>query len=334
MQKFPAFRIHSDKEHTRSGIEQLTIDDLCEGEVVIHVKYSSINYKDALAGTGKAQILRRSPLVGGIDLAGEVVESTSRDFIQGDQVLVNGSGLSETHDGGYAEFARVPADWVVPLPNNLTSAQSMIIGTAGFTAALCVHLMEQNNQQVEDGPIVVTGASGGVGSFAINILHKLGFETIAVTGKDASHEYLYDLGATKVVGRGKIDIGEGVLEKTRWAGAIDNVGGKTLSALVRATKSWGNVVSVGIAGGTTFELSPMPFIIRGVNLLGASSSNCPQTLRKEIWNRLGEDLLPEQIAKIHSKTVQLEQLAETFNQLLNNEIQGRVLVEVSAGMRE
>ena len=331
MQKFPAFRIHSDKESTRSGIEQLTIADLCEGEVVIHVKYSSINYKDALAGTGKAKILRRSPLVGGIDLAGEVVESKSSEFIQGDQVLVNGSGLSEVHDGGYAEFARVPADWVVPLPNHLTLAQSMIIGTAGFTAALCVHLLEQNNQKIEDGPIVVTGASGGVGSFAINILHKLGFETIAVTGKDDAHDYLYALGATKVVGRGKIDIGEGVLEKTRWAGAIDNVGGKTLSALVRATKPWGNVVSVGVAGGTTFELSPMPFIIRGVNLLGVSSSNCPQALRKEIWNRLGEDLLPDQIAKIHSKSVKLEELATTFEQLLNNEIQGRVLVEVSHG---
>ncbi len=329
MKNFPAFRIHSDKEGTRAGIEQLSINDLCEGDVVIKVKYSSINYKDALAGTGKAQILRRSPLVGGIDLAGEVVESKSRNFSQGDKVLVNGSGLSETHDGGYAEFARVPVDWIVPLPSGLSLSQSMIIGTAGFTAALCVHLLEQNNQQIEDGPIVVTGASGGVGSFAVNILHKLGYETVAVTGKNTSHEYLYELGATKVVGRGKIEVGDGVLEKTRWAGAIDNVGGKTLSALVRATKPWGNVVSVGIAGGVKFELSTMPFIIRGVNLLGVSSSNCPQPLRKEIWRRLGEDLHPDQIAKIHSKTIKLENLTNTFEELLNNEIQGRVLVKVS-----
>ena len=329
MKRFPAFRIHTDKESTRAGIEQLGLDDLCEGEVVIHVKYSSVNYKDALAGTGKAQILRRSPLVGGIDLAGEVVESTHGDFSQGDQVLVNGSGLSETHDGGYAEFARMPVEWVVPLPQGLSLVQTMIIGTAGFTAALCVHLMQQNNQQIEDGPIVVTGASGGVGSFAIDLLSKLGYETIAVTGKNSAREYLFDLGATKVVGRGKIEIGDGVLEKTRWAGAIDNVGGDALSALVRATKPWGNVVSVGIAGGIKFELSAMPFIIRGVNLLGVSSSNCPQDLRKQIWNRLGSDLHPEHIAKIKSKTIKLSDLPQTFEALLNNEIQGRVLVEVS-----
>ena len=328
MKNFSAFRIYSDKQETRAGIEQLSINDLCEGDIVIKVKYSSINYKDALAGSGKAQILRRSPLVGGIDLAGEVVESASSNFSQGDQVLLNGSGLSETHDGGYAEFARVPADWVVPLPSGLSLNQSMIIGTAGFTAALCIHLLQKNDQQIDDGPIVVTGASGGVGSFAINILHKLGYETIAVTGKNTSHDYLYELGATKVVGRGKIEVGDGVLEKTRWAGAIDNVGGNTLSALVRATKAWGNVISVGIAGGMKFELTPMPFIIRGVNLLGVSSSNCPQPLRKEIWKRLGEDLHPDQIAKVHSKTVKLEELPHTFKQLLNNEIQGRVLVEV------
>jgi len=321
MKKFPAFRIHSEKQHTRSGIEQLSIDDLCEGDVVIHVKYSSVNYKDALAGTGKAQILRRSPLVGGIDLAGEVVESASGDFVQGDQVIVNGSGLSEVHDGGYAEFARVPADWVVPLPAGLTLPQTMIIGTAGFTAALSIHLMQQNNQQVEDGPIVVTGASGGVGSFAIDLLHKLGYETIA-------HDYLYELGASKVVAREKIQIGDGVLEKTRWAGAIDNVGGETLSALVRACMPWGNVVSIGIAGGVKFDLSTMPFIIRGVNLLGASSSNCPQPLRKQIWNRLGDDLRPEHIAKIKTQTASLENLPEVFEKLLCNEIRGRVLVEI------
>jgi len=328
MKKFPAFRIHSDQQGTHAGIEQLSIDDLCEGDIVIRVQYSSVNYKDALAGTGKAQILRRSPLVGGIDLAGEVIESSSDDFVQGDQVIVNGSGLSEIHDGGYAEFARVPADWVVLLPDGLTLAQSMIIGTAGFTTALSIHLLQQNNQRVEDGPIVVTGASGGVGSFAIDLLHKLGYETIAVTGSEDAHDYLYELGASKVVARGKIKFGDSVLEKTRWAGAIDNVGGDTLSALVRATKPWGNVVSVGIAGGIKFKLSAMPFIIRGVNLLGVSSSNCPQSLRKKIWNRLGDDLHPEHIARIKTQTAKLEDLPEVFEKLLNNEIRGRVLVEI------
>jgi len=328
MKKFPAFRIHSDKQSTRAAVEQLSIDDLSEGDVVIRVKYSSVNYKDALAGTGRAQILRRSPLVGGIDLAGEVVESASGDFVQGDQVLVNGSGLSEVHDGGYAEFARVPADWVVPLPTGLTLPQTMIIGTAGFTAALSIHLLQQNNQQTEDGPIVVTGASGGVGSFAIDLLSKLGYETIAVTGSKDAHDYLYELGASKVVSREKIKIDDGILEKTRWAGAIDNIGGDTLSALVRASMPWGNVVSVGIAGGVKFELSAMPFIIRGVNLLGVSSSNCPQPLRKQIWNRLGDDLHPEHIAKIKTQTSNLENLPEIFEKLLNNEIRGRILVEI------
>lgn len=329
MKKFAAFRINSNEEGTRSGIEQLSLDQLSEGDVVIRVHYSSVNYKDALAGTGKAKILRRSPLVGGIDLAGEVVESSASEFQQGDQVIVNGSGLSEVHDGGYAEFARIPAEWIVPLPAGLTLSQSMILGTAGFTAALCIHLMQQNNQQPEDGPIVVTGASGGVGSFAVDMLHKLGFEVIAVSGTKEAKEYLINLGANKVVGREKLDVGDGALEKTRWAGAIDNVGGPTLSKLVRATNSWGNVVSVGIAGGIEFELSTMPFIIRGVNLLGVSSSNCPQDLRQKIWQRLGDDLHPNHIARIHMQTSKLADLPEVFNKLLNNEIQGRVLVEIS-----
>ncbi len=328
MKKFPAFRIHSDKDSTRAGIEQISLDQLSEGEVVIQVNYSSVNYKDALAGTGKAQILRRSQLVSGIDLAGTVVESSSADFINGDKVIVNGSGLSETHDGGYAEFARVPADWVVPLPAGLSLRQSMIIGTAGFTAALSVHLMQINNQAPENGPIVITGASGGVGSFAVNILHKLGYEVIAVSSTESAHEYLRELGASMVVGLNKLDIGDGVLEKTHWAGAIDNLGGDVLSKLIRATTPWGNVVSVGIAGGIKFDLSAMPFIIRGVNLLGVSSSNCPQELRKQIWRRLGDDLHPDQIAKIHSKSIKLSDLPETFEKLLSNEIRGRVLVEI------
>ena len=178
MEKFRAFRIHADEKGTHAGIEQLGLNQLVAGDVVVRVHFSSVNYKDALAGTGRVRILRRSPLVGGIDLAGEVVESSSPKFAQGDKVIVNGSGLSETHDGGYAEFARVPAKWIVPLPKNLSLLQTMVIGTAGFTAALCIHLLQQNYQQVENGPVVVTGASGGVGSFAVNILHKLGFEVI------------------------------------------------------------------------------------------------------------------------------------------------------------
>lgn len=328
MKRFSAFRIHADGNATHAGVEQLGLEQLSEGDVVIRVHYSSVNYKDALAATGKARILRRSPLVGGIDLAGEVVESSSALFSRGDPVLVNGSGLSEVHDGGYAEYARIPADWVVPLPAGLSLSQAMIIGTAGFTAALCVHLMQHNGQQTGEGLVVVTGASGGVGSFAVDLLHKLGYDVMAVTGTPGAHEYLYGLGAAEVVAREKVEVGRGLLEKACWAGAIDNVGGETLSNLVRATKPWGNVVSVGIAGGTGFQLSTMPFIIRGVNLLGVSSSNCPQDLRRQIWQRLGEDLRPEHMARIHTQTSHLEGLPGVFARLLNNEIRGRVLVKV------
>ena len=328
MKRFSAFRIYASDEAKRSGVEQLSLDDLSPGEVVIRVRYSSVNYKDALAATGTAKILRRSPLVGGIDLAGEVVESSDTGFTEGDKVIVNGSGLSEVRDGGYAELVRVPAQLVIPLPEGLDLDQAMIIGTAGFTAALCVHLMQQNDQQVGDGAIAVTGASGGVGSFAVDLLHKLDYEVIAVTGTREAHEYLYALGAAKVVEREQLNVGDGLLETVRWAGAIDNVGGQTLSSLVRATKSWGNVISVGVAGGTSFELSVMPFIIRGVNLLGVSSSNCPQELRRLIWQRLGDDLRPDHIDRIHAQTVELKDLPGAFERLLRNEVQGRILVEI------
>ncbi|MYB89131.1 MAG: acryloyl-CoA reductase [Proteobacteria bacterium] len=328
MEKFSAFRIHADESGTHAGTESLALEQLSAGDVVIRVHYSSVNYKDALAATGKSKILRKSPLVGGIDLAGEVVQSSSPLFSQDDPVIANGSGLSEVHDGGYAEYARIPAGWVVPLPARLRLDQAMVIGTAGFTAALCIHLMQQNHQQAVDGPVVVTGASGGVGSFAIDLLHKLGHEVTAVTGSPQAQDYLHELGADKVVGRDWVESGGGMLEKARWAGAIDNVGGETLSSLVRATKPWGNVVSVGIAGGTGFRLSTMPFIIRGVNLLGVSSSNCPQDLRKQIWQRLGSDLCPEHISRIHTRTAGLEDLPEVFEKLLKNEIRGRVLVRL------
>lgn len=328
MQKFSAFRIHTGDKGTRCGVERLGMDDLSPGDVVIRVHYSGVNYKDALAATGRARILRRSPLVGGIDLAGVVVESSAAQFAQGDEVIVNGCGLSEVHDGGYAEFARVPAQWVMPLPTGLGLDQAMIIGTAGFTAALSIHLMQQNNQQVADGPIAVTGASGGVGSFAIDLLRGLGYEVIAITGSRDAHDYLHALGVAQVVERKQLKVGSGALEKARWAGAIDNVGGQMLGDLVRATKPWGNVVSVGIAGGTAFELSVMPFIIRGINLLGVSSSNCPQELRRQVWRRLGDDLRPRHIEKIHAQTTGLAGLPDTFEKLLRNEIQGRILVEV------
>ena len=328
MEPFSAFRIHAGENGAHAGVEQLRLAQLSKGDVVIRVQYSSVNYKDALAATGKSKILRKSPLVGGIDLAGKVIESSSSSFSPGDPVIVNGCGLSEVHDGGYAQVARVPADWVVPLPAGLNLDQAMVIGTAGFTSALCIHLLQSNDQHRENGPIVVTGASGGVGSFAVTLLHKLGYEVMAVTGSPGAYDYLYEIGADKVVPHDQVVLGDGLLGKASWAGAIDNIGGDTLSSLVRGTMPWGNVVSVGILGGAEFQLSTMPFIIRGVNLLGVSSSSCPQDLRKKIWQRLGNDLFPDHIAKIHTQTSRLEDLPGVFKKLLNNEIRGRVLIKL------
>ena len=234
----------------------------------IKVAYSSINYKDALAGTGKGKILRRSPLVGGIDVAGHVVASRDSRWREGDAVLVTGCGLSETRDGGYAEYARLEAEWVVPLPAGLDLRESMVLGTAGFTAGLSLHRMLANGQRPEMGPIVVTGATGGVGTLAIDILTRAGFEAHAITGKADQFEFLESLGARQCVSRHGLHWGQRPLEPSRWAGAIDNVGGEMLDGLTRVIHPYGNIASCGLAGGHELHSTVMPFIIRGVSLLG------------------------------------------------------------------
>ncbi len=323
---FKAFRIHAGKEFERAGIETLTLDDLSAGDVVIKVEYSSVNYKDALAGTGKGKILRTSPLNGGIDLAGTVVSSTSEKFQAGQQVLVNGSGLSEVHDGGYSEYARVPADWVVTIPTGLTTHTAMIIGTAGFTAALAIQRLLDNHQTPEHGPILVTGASGGVGSFAIQLLTQLNYHVVAMTRKQDQHDYLVSLGAQEIISPDEVQVDSASLHKSRWGGAIDNLGGDTLAWLTKSVKPWGNIVSIGMAGGINVETTAMPFILRGISLLGVTSAACPQSLRKQIWNKLGSELLPRNIDQICAAEVKLEELTEAFNALLQGSICGRQVV--------
>ena len=325
-ESFKAFRIYAAKDFERAGVENLCIDDLSAGDVVIRVQYSSVNYKDALAGTGKGKILRASPLNGGIDLAGEVVSSQNKQFEEGQAVLVNGSGLSEVHDGGYAEYARVPADWVVPMPAGLDARKAMILGTAGFTAALAIQRLQDNHQEPDEGPILVTGATGGVGSFAINLLSKLGFSVVALTRKHHAEDYLRALGATEVIGADEINIDTAALHKGRWGGAIDNVGGDTLAWLTKCVKPQGNIVSIGMAGGAKLTTTTMPFILRGISLLGVTSSACPQDLRKQTWHRLGDELFPEKLDQICAGEITLEQLPETFEKLLNGEIRGRCVV--------
>ncbi|PVV26643.1 MAG: oxidoreductase, partial [gamma proteobacterium symbiont of Ctena orbiculata] len=294
--------------------------------ILIRVHYSSINYKDALAGTGKAQILRRYPLTGGIDACGEVAESSDKRFKAGDSVIVTGYELSATVDGGYAEYLRVPAEWAVPLPEGLSASQAMTLGTAGFTAALALHRMEMNGQRPDMGPVLVTGATGGVGCLAVNIFDGEGFDVHAVTGKSDQHAYLEHLGAQEVLQREQVSTYHHALERGLWGGAVDNVGGEMLSSITRKIRPWGNIAAIGLAGGHELNTTVMPFILRGVSLLGVDSAGCPYGIREEIWQRLANDLKPRHLDDILSQTVSMEQLPEVFDQMLAGQIMGRTLV--------
>jgi NADPH2:quinone reductase len=331
MENFRAFRIHQEGGKIVSRLETLAPGDLSPGEVLVKVRYSTINYKDALAATGAGKILRRYPLVGGIDLSGEVVSSSDAAFQPGQKVLVTGCGLSETHDGGYAEYARVKSDWVVPIPAGLDEFSAMAIGTAGYTAALAIHRMEQNGQQPDGGEVVVTGATGGVGSIAIDMLAGRGYRVVAVTGKKASFEYLQQLGAARVLLRDEINTGSRPMEEAQFAGAIDNVGGEVLTWLTRTTNFWGNIASIGLAGSHELKTTVMPFILRGVNLLGINSVYTPRPLRLQVWRRLATDLKPRHLDSIVTRTIDLDQLPTAFDPYLKSGVTGRTVVRIAAG---
>jgi NADPH2:quinone reductase len=312
----------------RAVLETLPAEALTAGEVLIKVQYSSINYKDALAATGAGRILRRYPLNGGVDLAGVVVHSDDPAFKAGQAVLVTGSGLSETLDGGYAELARVPAAAVVPIPDGLDALAVMTIGTAGFTAALAIHRMEQNGQSPQQGEIAVTGATGGVGSLVIDMLGARGYQVCAITGKDAERAYLMSLGAQQICLRAELVRGTAALEASRFGGAVDSLGGEWLSWLLRSTRPFGNVVSIGMAAGSELHTSVMPFILRGVNLLGITSSNTQRALRERIWQRLATDLKPRHLDVIRSRIVSLAELPDVFPDFLQGRVRGRIVVRV------
>ena len=329
MKRFRALRIHRSDSGVEPRFEELTLDDLAAGDVVIRVHYSTINYKDALAATGAGQILRRFPLVGGIDLAGEVVESSDSRCAPGDQVVVTGCGLSETHDGGYAEYARVQGDWVIPLPAGIDTLAAMKLGTAGFTAALAVHRMEQNGQVPGGGPIVVTGATGGVGSLAVNMLAGRGYEVVALSGKREAEPYLRELGASRVLLRQELDLGKRPLEKALWAGAVDNLGGDVLTWLTRTMDFWGNIASVGLAASHKLETTVMPFILRGVNLLGINSVMTPREVRLDVWRRIGTDLKPAQLDATCTRIVDFPELPAQFADYVAGKVTGRTVVKIS-----
>ncbi len=328
MDDFRAYRLEQTDDGVKSAFAKLGVDDLSAGDVVVRVTHSTINYKDALAATGAARILRRSPLVGGIDLAGFVETSDDPELDPGTPVVVNGCGLSETRDGGYAEYARVPIDAVVPLPADIDPLAAMQIGTAGFTAALAIHRMEQNGQLPEQGPVVVTGATGGVGSLAIDMLDARGYETVALTGKQEAADYLQAIGAARVLLRDDVDSGSRPLEKTLWAGAIDNVGGDALTWLTRTVGYGGNIASVGNASSIKLETTVLPFILRAVCLLGINSVDTPRDLRLATWRRLGGDLMPRHLDRIASIIISFDELPGAFDAYLKGEVTGRTVVRI------
>jgi NADPH2:quinone reductase len=328
MTSFKAFRIHEEGKKIAARFEQLTLDDLAPGDVVVRVTHSDINYKDALAATGAGRILRRYPLVGGIDLAGVVESSSDPRYSKGDRVLVTGCSLSETHDGGYAEYARIKGDWVIPIPPGLDEFTVMALGTAGFTAALAIQRMEHNGQTPAGGPIAVTGASGGVGSLAIDMLAGRGYEVVAVSGKTAAVDYLKTLGAARVLTRQEINFGSKPLEAAQFAGAIDNVGGDTLTWLTRTVDFWGNIASIGLAGGAELKTTVMPFILRGVNLLGINSVATPRELRLAVWKRIATDLKPRHLDRIVTQTLPFDELPGAFRAYIDGGVTGRTVVKI------
>jgi NADPH2:quinone reductase len=328
MKTFKAFRIHEIDQKIVSRFESISLDDLTPGEVVIRVSHSTINYKDALAATGAGKILRKYPLVGGVDLAGVVESSSDARFRSGDAVLVTGCDLSEQYDGGYAQYARVRAESVIPMPDGLDAFKAMALGTAGFTAALAIHRMEHNGQTPSKGPVVVTGATGGVGSIAVDMLASRGYEVFALSGKPQAESYLKSLGAAKVLARGEVNLGSRPLEKALYAGAIDNVGGEVLTWLTRTVDYWGNIASIGLAGSPKLETTVMPFILRGVNLLGINSSATPRDVRLVVWKRIADDLAPRHLNKIVTRTISFDELPAAFASYLNSSVMGRTVVAI------
>ncbi len=327
---FRAFRIHGGgRDDHRAGVEDVALDALSPGEVVVKAAYSSVNYKDALAGTGRGKILHRFPLVGGIDVAGHVVQSSDPAFREGDAVLCTGCGLSEDRDGGYGEYARLEAKSTIALPAGLDLRESMIIGTAGFTAALSLLRMEANGQRPDAGPVVVTGATGGVGMLAIDVLTRAGYEAHAITSKFDRLDDLLALGAKQVVSSRDLHWGQRPLERTSWAGAIDNVGDEMLAGLTRHVGLYGNIASCGLAGGHVLATTVMPFILRGVSLLGVSSNNAPRAMREAVWERLAGDWKPAHLERICTRNVSLDTVSEVFEGMLAGGSFGRTLLQIA-----
>lgn len=326
---FRAFVVNKTEDDFSANIQHLTLDDLPEGNVTIRTAYSSVNYKDGLASIPKGKIVRSYPFIPGIDLAGTVTESNDSRFQAGDEVIVTSYELGVSHFGGFSEYARVPSDWIVPLPKGLTLKEAMALGTAGFTAALSVHRLEENGLTPDKGSVLVTGATGGVGSTAVAMLAKRGYHVVASTGKESEHEYLQTIGAAEILSREDVLIDPiPVLSKQRWAAAIDPVGGKTLASILSMVQYGGSVAVSGLTGGGDVPTTVYPFILRGINLLGIDSVYCPMELRKTLWERMAADLKPDALLNHISQEVTLDELPQALSSILKAETRGRIIVKL------
>jgi putative YhdH/YhfP family quinone oxidoreductase len=327
MSPFKAYLIDQKDGKTVAGFAQLNEDQLDRGEVTIKIAYSSVNYKDALAATGAGRIIRRYPCIGGIDMAGTVAKSTDARFREGDEVIATSYDIGVAHHGGYAEYGRVPADWVVPLPKGMSLFESMALGTAGYTAALGVVRMEENGLKPANGRVVVSGATGGVGSIAIDILTRLGYEVVALTGKESQADYLKGLGAKEVMLRSSLDLTKiKPLDKTLWAGAVDNLGGEVLAWMASTMQQNGVIASIGLAASMTLNTTVAPFILRGASLLGIDSGYTAMPLRRKVWERLAGDMRPAHLAGM-TRNIRLSDLPPVFDEFIKGQAHGRVVVD-------
>ncbi|NKE06956.1 NADPH:quinone oxidoreductase family protein [Mesobacillus selenatarsenatis] len=329
MENFKAFMVNKTEEDFSAEIKTIGLDALPDEDVLIKVAYSSVNFKDGLASIPNGKIVRSYPFIPGIDLAGTVVRSDDNRFKEGDEVIATSYEIGVSHYGGFSEFAHIPGDWIVPLPEGLTLKEAMIFGTAGFTAALSVHRLEENGLTPEKGKVLVTGATGGVGSVAVAMLAKRGYQVVASTGKESEHEYLRKIGAAEIISREEL-IGGKVkpLDKQLWAAAVDPVGGKTLSAILSKLEYNGSVAVSGLTGGTDVPTTVFPFILRGINLLGIDSVYCPMETRRLLWQRMASDLKPEGLLETIQKEVSLEELPGVLSSILKGENRGRTILKM------
>ncbi len=326
---FRAFVVNKTDSAFSAGFQELSTNELPAGEVLIRVAYSGVNYKDGLASIPEGKIVRNYPFIPGIDLAGVVEESSDPNIKEGDEVIATSYELGVSHYGGYSEYARVKAEWIIPLPAGLTLKEAMTLGVAGFTAALAIYQLEQNGLKPQNGPVLVTGATGGVGSVGIDILHKLGYTVAASTGKPSEHTYLRELGASEILSREETSAeSKRPMDKERWAGSLDAVGGSTLAYLIRTTSVYGSIAAYGNTGGPNFASTVFPFILRGVSLLGIDSTHCPMELRRHLWQKLASDYKPPHLLDLIASEAPFEDLPQVLATILKGGTRGRKVIRI------